>query len=71
MVCGQILLVPDVLSVVFIVVLCYIILCLFSGGGFPSLWWVGVTLLLLGFHRMASLCGVIPLISQGYGVPDE
>ena len=41
------------------------------GGGFPSLLWVGVTLLLLGFRRIASLCGVIPLISQGCGVPDE
>ena len=32
-VCGKLLLVPDVLSAVFIVVLCYIILYLFSGGG--------------------------------------
>ena len=29
----NILLVPDVLSVMFIVVLCYIFLCFFSGGG--------------------------------------
>ena len=36
----------------------YVILCLFSGWGgrFSSLW-VGVTLLLLGFLQIASLCG--------------
>ena len=73
MVCGKILLVPDVLSAVLIVVLCYIILCLFTGGGGggPSLWWVGITVLFLGFRWIASLCGVVPLISQGCGVPDK
>ena len=60
-VCGEILLVPDVLSVVFHVILCYVILCLLSGGGgggrFPSLVGWGVTHVLLGFLRIASLCG--------------
>ena len=42
-----------------------------GGGVFPSLWSLGVTLLLLGFRWMASLCGVIPLISQDCGVPHE
>ena len=40
-VCGNIWVVPDVLSVVFIVALCYIISRVFSVGGFPSLWRVG------------------------------